>query len=162
MAYEDIKGPVPDGEDEVEGLDRFVSTLRAHDIKVTSQRIRILKFLDRFGDHVDADAIYSALKGHNPSLSKTTVYNTLDLFHEKGLVSVLTISGTEQRYELEQGMHHHLLCSRCGGIYNIDISCPYLGGMIHGEHKIEEVHGYFRGICKNCLSAAAVKENRED
>jgi Fe2+ or Zn2+ uptake regulation protein len=127
MAYEDIKGPVPDGEDEVEGLDRFVSTLRAHDIKVTSQRIRILKFLDRFGDHVDADAIYSALKGHNPSLSKTTVYNTLDLFHEKGLVSVLTISGTEQ-----------------------------------GEHKIEEVHGYFRGICKNCLSAAAVKENRED
>ena len=144
------------GPDEGELL-MYAEQLRSRGIKATSQRIGILRFLDGNGDHPDVDTIYAMLKHTNPSLSKTTVYNTLDLLREKGVVQLLTISGTEHRYEIFTQMHHHLLCNSCGRIYNIDISCPLLGDMLHGEHKIEEVHGYFRGICKHCLSSADIE-----
>jgi Fe2+ or Zn2+ uptake regulation protein len=145
-----------------DNLDRYVQVLRDHRIKATNQRLSILQYLDSVDDHLDVDTIYNALKGNNPSLSKTTVYNTLDLFRSKGIVQALTISGTEHRYELSRGMHHHLFCHHCGRIYNIDVSCPYLDEMLHDEHKIEEVHGYFRGICKNCLGEAGVLDNKEE
>jgi Fe2+ or Zn2+ uptake regulation protein len=144
------------------GLDRYVAVLREHGIKATSPRLSILRILEEKENHLTADYIYSALKADNPSLSKTTVYNTLDMFYRKGLISVLTISKTEQRYEPMKGMHHHLLCRRCEKIIDIDISCPYLDGMLHGEHKVEEVHGYFRGICKHCLPTVQVEENKEE
>ncbi len=145
-----------------EGLLKYVRILKDNDVKVTSQRVRILEYLDLSQGHVDAETLHKVLRRENPSLSKTTVYNNLELFRKKGLVSVLTISGTERWYEMERGMHHHLLCDGCGRIYNIDISCPYLGGMLHGEHKIKEVHGYFRGTCSTCLSAGTVEEDKED
>ena len=159
IGLEEKKGDV---KAELGGLDRYATVLREHGIKATSPRLRILRLLEESDDHLTADAIYTALKKGNPSLSKTTVYNTLDMLYRKGLVSVLTISASEQRYEPMKGMHHHLLCRRCGRIIDIDISCPYLDGMLHGEHKVEEVHGYFRGICKHCLSAMQVEKDMEE
>jgi Fe2+ or Zn2+ uptake regulation protein len=164
MSSEDIRleGDKGGGEAGLGELDQYAVVLREKGIKVTSPRLRILQYLEDVENHPDADTIYSTLKADNPSLSKTTVYNTLDLFHRKGLVSVLTISKTEQRYEPYKDMHHHLLCGRCGRIYDIDISCPYLDGMLHGEHKVEEVHGYFKGTCKHCLSEVRADEEKEE
>jgi len=162
MASEETRTNDTDGALATEGLLKYVNILKDTDVKVTSQRVRILEYLDSTKGHVDAETLHRVLRKENPSLSKTTVYSNLELFRQKGLVSVLTISGTERWYELERGMHHHLLCDECGRIYNIDISCPYLGGMLHGEHKIKEVHGYFRGTCKTCLSAGRVEEEKED
>ena len=138
------------------GLDLCTCLLREHGLKVTSPRTKILCYLMGRDDHPTVDMIHSALKPEEPSLSKTTVYNTLDLFRRKGLVSVLTISASEQRYEFGKDMHHHLLCDGCGRILNIDIRCPYVDGLLHGEHKIKEVHGYFMGTCNHCLSATSV------
>jgi Fe2+ or Zn2+ uptake regulation protein len=138
-------------------MDRFAQSLKVKGIKATTQRVQILRFLEGRSDHPDVDTIHSELRRENPSLSKTTVYNTLDLLRENGMVQRLTISGTEQRYELATDMHHHLLCRSCGRIYEIEITCPYLDGMLEGEHKIQEVHGYFMGICKHCLPAADVE-----
>ena len=156
MASEETRTDGTDDPLANEGLWKYVKILKENDVKVTSQRVRILECLDSTDGHVDAETLHTVLRKENPSLSKTTVYNNLELFRKKGLVSVLTISGTERWYEMERGMHHHLLCDECGRIYNIDISCPYLGGMLHGEHKIKEVHGYFRGTCNFCLKAASV------
>ena len=101
------------------------------------------------------DTIYRALRRGSPSLSRTTVYNTLEMLRSKGLVQSITISGTELRYEVAKPCHHHLLCGQCGRIYDIMIDCPFLGGMLEGEHKVDEVHGYFKGTCKACLARGA-------
>ena len=147
---------------EAVGLDLCACLIRERGIKVTSQRVKILCYLKGVDDHPTVDQIYSALKEEEPSLSKTTVYNTVDLFREQGLVSVLTIKPSEQRYEFGRDMHHHLWCDECGHIYNIDITCPYIGGLLHGKHKIKEVHGYFRGTCNHCLSAVTDDEEMEE
>jgi Fe2+ or Zn2+ uptake regulation protein len=151
-SYEDGTGPDP-----AKGTPKLCAeALREQGLKATPQRIRILKFLRERDGHPTADEIYSTLKEASPSLSKTTVYNNLEILRQKGLVSVLTISPSEMRYEYGQDMHHHLLCDECGNIYDIDISCPYMDNMLHGEHKVKEVHGYFRGTCKDCLTAGAM------
>jgi Fe2+ or Zn2+ uptake regulation protein len=147
---------------EVDGLDLCACLIRERGLKATSQRIRILCYLKAVEDHPTVDQIHSALREEEPSLSKTTVYNTLDLFRKEGLVSVLTIQPSEQRYEYGRDMHHHLWCDECGRIHNIEIRCPYIDGLLHGKHKIKEVHGYFRGTCNHCLTAVPDDEEMEE
>ncbi len=132
-------------------VEKYVKLLKDHNLKATPQRLEILKFLDMNRTHPDADSIYSALKKKNPSLSKTTVYNALDALNKANLLHTLTISDSERRYDFKPEHHHHFLCRICNNIFDIDIECPFLEQVLTGEHKVEQVHGYFKGVCKNCL-----------
>jgi Fe2+ or Zn2+ uptake regulation protein len=121
-------------------------------LKPTYQRILILDYLTgNTKKHLTADRIYEALSKKTPTPSLTTVYNTLGSFLEAGLVSAITITGTEVRYELTTSPHHHLLCKRCGQIIDIDIQCPNVNRKSIKGYRIDEVHGYFMGMCKSCL-----------
>jgi Fur family peroxide stress response transcriptional regulator len=121
-------------------------------LKPTYQRILILDyFYSNAKKHLTAERIYETLSKKTSTLSLTTVYNTLGSFLEAGLVSAITITGTEVRYELATTPHHHLLCKQCGRIIDIDIQCPNVKRKSIKGYKIEEVHGYFKGICKRCL-----------
>jgi len=121
-------------------------------LKPTYQRILILDyFYSNAKKHLTAERIYETLSKKTSTLSLTTVYNTLGSFLEAGLVSAITITGTEVRYELTTTPHHHLLCKQCGRIIDIDIQCPNVKRKSIKGYKIEEVHGYFKGICKRCL-----------
>jgi Fe2+ or Zn2+ uptake regulation protein len=131
-------------------FEKYVKLLKINSIKITPQRLEILKYLDKNRNHPTVEKIYKDLKTENPSLSKTTIYNSLDTLYNHGIIQSITISKSELRYDLKQGMHHHFLCKKCGRISDIDIKCPNLGKIINIGHKVEEVHGYFKGICKNC------------
>ncbi len=139
-------------------MEKYVELLKENNLKVTPQRIMILKYLDNHRMHPTADEIYSSLKKSIPSLSKTTVYNSLDVLKKFGLIQALTICGLEQRYEFLNYMHHHFLCKKCGKIMDIDIKCPNIQKTIEKGHKIDEVHGYFKGICKNCVKKEVNKK----
>jgi Fe2+ or Zn2+ uptake regulation protein len=133
-------------------VDEYVELLKKHDLKITPQRLEILRYLNKNRTHPTANEIYSALKKKNPSLSKTTVYNSLDILLKHNLIHELFISKSESRYDFKLGMHHHFLCNNCGKIIDIDVECPFIGNMFKSKHKIEEVHGYFKGICEECLA----------
>ena len=138
-------------------MEKYAKLLKEHGIKITPQRLTILKYLDENKNHPTAYQIYSELKRTNPSFSKTTVYNTLEILKSKKLVQALSISETEMRYEFHNKMHHHFLCQQCGELLDIEVTCQFQNEMLQGEHKIEEVHGYFKGICKSCLSKNKLK-----
>ena len=131
--------------------EKYTGILRENGIKVTPQRLEVLRFLDENRIHPTADDIYRALKKDNPSLSKTTVYNVLDILSKCGLVEVLTISGTECRYDYKSTRHQHFLCTSCGRIVDIHIKGLCMDCMPEKGHKVEEVHGYFKGTCRDCL-----------
>jgi Fe2+ or Zn2+ uptake regulation protein len=159
-----VNGMNASGKEDCEepGLQRYVCMLKKRDLKVTSPRVRILQFLEGRTDHPTADTVHSQVSQNVPSLSKTTVYSTLELFRGEGLVTVLTIVPNELRYEFGRESHHHLLCDGCGRIYDIDVGCPHMETTVQGEHKVKEVHGYFRGTCKHCLEADAELDIEED
>jgi Fe2+ or Zn2+ uptake regulation protein len=137
-------------------MEQFKDLLKTNGLKPTYQRLRILKYMyDHEKCHPTAEMIYEALASEIPTISVTTVYNTLNAFLEKGLVSAETITGKEIRYDLLTAPHHHFLCKECGEIIDIDIRCPFVDREIEyvNGHKITAVHGYFIGICKRCLES---------
>ena len=138
-------------------MDKYVEILKEHGLKVTTQRLEILRYLDTHKEHPTADQIYSELKKSTPSLSKTTVYNTLQHLGDHDLVHPLTISGSESRFDSVINPHHHFLCKTCGDIIDIEIECPNAKRIEAGGHRIDEVHGYFKGVCASCLKE--IKEN---
>jgi len=133
-------------------LEKYVKILKNESLKVTPQRLEILRFLDNHKSHPTVDEIYQNIKKTNPSLSKTTVYNSLDVLENHGIIQSISISVSEKRYDIKNQMHHHFLCKKCGRIIDIDIKCPNINKVIEQGHYVEEVHGYFKGICKECVN----------
>jgi Fe2+ or Zn2+ uptake regulation protein len=132
-------------------FEKYVDILKEHSMKITPQRLEILKYLDDHRTHPTADEIFSELKESNPSLSKTTVYNSLEILKSHKIIQSLSISGSETRYDFKSSMHHHFLCKKCGKIVDIDIKCPNIEKVSQIGYKIDEVHGYFIGVCNKCL-----------
>lgn len=139
--------------------EKYVKILKDHSLKVTSPRLEILKYLDHHHTHPNVEEIYSTLKKKHPSLSRTTVYNALEILKKNKIVQVLTVSGSELRYDIEEGLHHHFICTHCGAIFDIAISCPNMDRTIAGGHHVEEVQGYFKGICKKCQMKETGRKN---
>ncbi len=135
-------------------MERLKNTLKEKGLKPTYQRLKVLEYLDKHeNSHPTVEMIYEALARKIPTMSMTTVYNTLSAFLEKGLVAEVTITGTEVRYDFVSTPHHHFFCKKCGNIIDINIKCPIAEKKQTHGHKVEEVHGYFKGLCKDCLKS---------
>jgi Fe2+ or Zn2+ uptake regulation protein len=126
--------------------------LKEKGIAPSVQRIKILEYLQNFKTHPTADMIYQALIDDIPTLSKTTVYNTLKQFTEKGILMELSLFENETRYEYDQSHHTHFKCTKCSRIYDIMLDSAEFSNNIIEGHKVEEHHIYLKGICKECRS----------
>lgn len=126
-------------------------------IKPTRQRTLVLDAVRGSREHPTIRGLHERLSRTLPTLSKTTVYSTLGLLAENGLVRRLDIDPSEARFDGLTEPHHHFLCASCGRIRDIDIRCVHgRRGRIEG-HRIDEVHGYFKGVCAACLASAGRK-----
>lgn len=136
-------------------MDKYVKMLKNNNLKVTPQRLEILKYLDKHRTHPTADEIHRSLKEKNPSLSKTTVYNSLEKLVEKNIIQSLTSCTSENHYDFNEKMHHHFICKQCGKVYDIDFKCPNIKKIKEKirekGHCIDEIHGHSKGICKECI-----------
>ena len=124
-------------------------------ISPSGPRTAILSYMREHFTHPTAEDIFRDLKPLVPTLSLTTVYNTLKLFVEKGLCLSITINEKMVRFDGNTMRHGHLLCTRCGTLYDVaptpDTS-DEAAWMLDG-HLVSEVHYYYKGTCSKCLSA---------
>lgn len=130
----------------------IIEVLKEHDIAPSMQRVKILEYLKNYKIHPTADMIYQALVDEMPTLSKTTVYNTLKTFTENGILLALSLFENEVRYEYNKDPHIHFKCSKCSKIYDLDQAYDCYDNNIIDGHKITEHHVNLKGICKECLS----------
>lgn len=119
-------------------------------IRPTFHRVKIFEYLKNHRTHPDIEEIYENLVKECPTISRTTIYNTLELFIDKGLVICITTKD-KMCFDGYPEIHHHFICQKCGNIYDINISCPYVKMQKIDGHLIKEFCTYFRGICKNCI-----------
>jgi Fe2+ or Zn2+ uptake regulation protein len=137
----------------ITNMKRLKSTLTAKGLKPTYQRLTILEYLETHVDtHPTVETIYEALVKRIPTMSMTTIYNTLNTYIEKNLVSAVTITGTELRYDSITVPHHHFLCKKCGTIFDVEVKCPIIDKNHVNGHQIDEFHGYLKGTCRECLA----------
>ncbi len=125
--------------------------LKRNGIKPSIQRLKIYEYLVNHRNHPNADTIYQELVNEIPTLSKTTVYNTLNLFVEKQIVRIITIEENELRYDADISVHGHFKCVSCGQVYDFNVSIPQAQEENLNGFEINEKHVYYKGKCKKCL-----------
>lgn len=100
-------------------IDRKV--LSSAGLRMTNQRALILEIIRR--GHLDADEVYRQARDKQPRLSLSTVYRTLRMLKELGLVDELHFEETHHHYEVKPSAeHHHLVCLGCGKIVEFEYS----------------------------------------
>ncbi len=87
--------------------------------RVTPQRLVILGAF-RAGEHLSADDVYARVAALLPAVNRSTVYRTLEVFRDRGLVSETDLGGGVRQFELLEGRHHHLICQVCGAVLQLD------------------------------------------
>lgn len=124
--------------------------LKESGIKPSYQRIKIFEYLIGTKEHPTVDIIYRELIDEIPTLSKTTVYNTLDIFVKHRIAKVITIDGNETRYDADVTDHGHFKCVRCGSVSDFNVDLEELTFKDLADHEIQFRHLYFVGICDKC------------
>ncbi len=125
--------------------------LQMKNISLSHQRLKVLEYLTINQCHPTADQIFTDLQKELSTLSKTTVYNTLHILEEAGIVRVITIEDNETRYDIQVENHGHFKCESCGRIYDFCIDMDTIKFNNLGNFKINHKNVYFRGSCPNCL-----------
>ena len=137
-------------EDNIISINFVKEILQGSGVKPSLHRISVLKYLMEKKGHPSVDVIYRYLLNNIPTLSKTTVYNTLKLLTEKGIIVALHIDEVELRYDYIINPHAHFVCIKCGNIYDIDYKSVDLDDKNIEGHEILEAQVNFKGICKKC------------
>ncbi len=129
----------------------IADTIKKKNIKPSLQRIKILEYLACNPCHPTVDRIYGALLPEMPTLSKSTVYNTLKVLGDADLVRDLTIEENEVHYEFRIKDHGHFQCGVCGTIYDFEADLRKIIPEDLNGFKVLEKNIYFKGVCGKCL-----------
>ena len=132
-------------------MEKLRAYLEEEGIQPSYHRLKILEYMMNHRTHPTVDIIYKNLSKEIPTLSKTTVYNTLKLFVAKGIVQELTIEEKEVRYDADTKPHAHFKCIECGNVYDIALESPIFDTETIEGHKVIECHVYLKGVCKDCF-----------
>lgn len=129
--------------------------LRRAGQRVTPQRLLILDTF-RPGEHLSADEIYARVKGRLPAVNRSTVYRTLELLRDLGLISETDLGGGVRQFELLDVRHHHLVCRACGAMQELDdvLVDPLRQAVLARYGFVATVdHLALFGLCAGCGAA---------
>lgn len=140
-------------------IDNLKNNLKEKGYKLTPQRRAILDIIiENEGKHLTTEELYDLVKDDCPEIGLATVYRTMQLLEELGIVCKLDLDDGCNRYELvhqeENHQHHHLICMSCGKV--IEVKADLLDSL---EQEIQSKYNFqiknhsvrFFGICSDCL-----------
>src|SRR5919108_3632860 len=151
-------------------IDSMEGSLKERGVRLTRQRQILLDLIDKSGEHLDAEQLYHRAKALDPRLNRVTVYRTLKMLKEGGLVDELDLmhyGGDQHYYETRLKQEHaHVVCLRCGRVEE------FFGDVLQRLRKQIESHFGFQillartevgGYCSHCqtLRAREVDEIRD-
>lgn len=121
-------------------------------VRPSMQRMAIMQYLLTHCTHPTVDDVFTDLAQEIPTLSRTTVYNTLRLFSEHKAAQMITIDDHRVCYDGDIHPHVHFFCKECGRVIDLmDEEAPHLEKSINiNGHIVEEKQLYYKGICVDC------------
>ena len=122
-------------------------------MKLTHQRLEIFREVAKSGLHPDAEAIYNGVRERVPTISLDTVYRTLWLLLDLGLVTTLGASRERVRFDANLRAHHHFVCIRCGmteDFYSEKFDRLRAPSSVKAIGSVEKTQVELRGVCLQC------------
>lgn len=123
--------------------------LKSAGIFPSYQRIMILSALLETDEHPSADSLYKKLGSNVPAISKATVYNTLNLLVDRGVIHSMRTAGSETRFDSVCEAHSHFFCRKCKKIYDIAQQSGEIKRELDG-HLVESQEFVYKGLCREC------------
>lgn len=133
------------------------TSLRGEGRRLTLQRRVILQVLEESPEHLAPDAIYQRLNERFPEISRATVYRTLEMLEQSGMLQHTHAGPGGNLYHLNRQAHLHLLCNACGAIVEADEAlADTLRAEIEGRYGFlaDPTHFAIGGLCSRCAAAA--------
>jgi Fur family transcriptional regulator, ferric uptake regulator len=132
---------------------------------MTNQRRLLLELISQADGHIDARELYRLANSNGEFISPATIYRSLNLFKQLGLIDERRLGKVRCYYEIKRSSEHqHLVCRCCGKI--IEIESPLIRKLvvkIQNEHRfrVTKVELYLEGYCEKCEEESAYKGNWE-
>lgn len=128
-------------------------------LKQTPQRLAVINFLEGNKNHPTVEDVYKAILTQFPTISLATVYNNLETLKNHGMLRELTIDPAKKHFDPDITPHHHLICSECKRIVDIDLDFNLeLPEDFKYDFEITGNHIEFYGICSDCRNK---KDNKK-
>lgn len=122
-------------------------------LRPTEQRLLVYRFLLEHRIHPSVETIYSALVREHPTLSRTTVYNSLHAMEQAGLIRTLLVNAQEQRFDADVVVHGHFSCQSCGEVFDFPLEETALAALCPQGFLAENGDVQFHGRCPDCCRA---------
>ena len=133
-------------------------------IRLTPQRLEIFRLIAASEEHPSAEALYRVLKPRMPMVSLDTVYRTLWMLNDLGLVSTLGQRRDGVRFDANLAPHHHYVCVRCGMVRDFnsaELNELRIPDSVASFGSIVAAHVEVRGVCGHCASALAGESDKD-
>jgi Fur family peroxide stress response transcriptional regulator len=135
----------------------FKEAVQASGVKLTHQRLEIFREVAASLDHPDADTIFREVRRRLPTISLDTVYRTLWLLNDLGLITTLGPRRESVRFDANLKHHHHYVCVQCGlarDFESAELNALRLPKAVKRLGSISGTHVEVRGICESCMKRA--------
>lgn len=132
--------------------------------RMTPQRAVILDEVKGSDRHMTAGEIYERVRKRYPSMAYGTVYRTLHLFAERGIIQEFPFGDQASRFDGRIDRHDHVHCHECGSLYDVDVPSAIIARQVAEEQTGFVIDGHqtvFQGICPDCQALRKVT-NRHD
>ena len=136
-----------------ERVDGFLAACKEHGIKATHQRVEIMRELASTEEHPDAETVYKRVQERIPTISLDTVYRTLRLLEDNGVISRVGSMKDRARFDANTDRHHHFVCSECrliGDFYSEELAHFPTPSEVAKMGSVDAVYVEMRGRCRRC------------
>lgn len=136
-----------------ERVEQMVGLCRAKGMRVTQQRIALLRELLTAGEHLSAEALYERIRDRYPTMSLSTVYNALETLHELGVIGEVTGIDGPKLFDPEARPHLHMVCRDCGTVLDVftpDAISLNTKGLKRDGFTVDDIRCTLYGTCKAC------------
>ena len=119
----------------------------------TVQRQIVLNTLKKLNNHPAIDELYAEIHKEHPSISKTTVYRSLHMLADNGVIRQIALPDGLERYDASNVQHHHFRCKNCGKIFDVDIEyAANINELVRQKYgfQVDDHDVVFKGTCPHC------------
>jgi Fur family peroxide stress response transcriptional regulator len=140
---------------------RLRAGLKRAGVKLTHQRLEVFREVARTTDHPDAETIFKGVRKRVPTVSLDTVYRTLWLLLDLGLIATLEPTRERVRFDANTRPHHHFVCAKCGmarDFWSEELANLVIPEAVKALGNIEKTQVQVIGVCRSCSKKAERQE----